>query len=80
MYCVAQNVIRSTKSFLIQAREELLEKESTNSVKDAAMEKLVADVLDDETKSDELGFDIKSSEDEEKMEVIFSLIMLMVMN
>ena len=56
---------------MIQAREELLEKESTNSVKDAAMEKLVADVLDDETKSDELGFDIKSSEDEEKMEVIF---------
>ena len=52
-----------------------MEKESTNSVKDAAMEKLVADVLDDETKSDELGFDIKSSEDEEKMEVIFSLIM-----
>ena len=40
------------------------------------MEKLVADVLDDETKSDELGFDIKSSEDEEKMEVIlFPLIM-----
>ncbi len=46
-----------------------MEKESSSSVKDAAMEKLVADVLDDETQSDELGFDIKSSEDEEKMEV-----------
>ena len=43
-------------------------------MKDAAIEKLVADVLDDETKSDELGFDIKSSEDEEKMEVFFSVI------
>ncbi len=65
---VGNKTIISQGNFEFQAREELLEKESTSSVKDPAIEKMVSDVLDDdETKSDEL--DMKSSGDEAKIGV-----------